>query len=175
MVDRSVAFDPTFELMMLVSLAIVLIVRAVWPFAPEIIGLERCKLWATKEAPINYAKRRSGLHQSVSADHSARFIIGAMAAVILWVTLVALLLMVMSTLFGTLELGNEVDMMLSPLLLWLVGLYMVVYRFLCYLDSRIRLEGWELELRLRAEGQRVQATLNPNSVESVSNPEQVAT
>ena len=65
------------------------------------------------------------------------------------------------------------DRVLIPMVLWLVGLFVVVFRFLSYLDSRIRLEGWELELRLRAEGQRVIATMNPAAVESLTNPEQV--
>ena len=42
-----------------------------------------------------------------------------------------------------------------PLALWLAGIYATVFRFLSYLDSRIRLEGWEVELQLKAERARV--------------------
>ncbi len=37
-----------------------------------------------------------------------------------------------------------------PLALWLVVIYATVARFLNYLDLRIRREGWEVELRVRA-------------------------
>lgn len=36
--------------------------------------------------------------------------------------------------------------------LWIVVTYLGVVRFLTYIDQRIRLEGWEVELRLRAAG-----------------------
>lgn len=42
-----------------------------------------------------------------------------------------------------------------PLGLWLVAVYFAVVRFLRYLDLRIRNEGWEVELRLKAEGRRL--------------------
>jgi len=38
-----------------------------------------------------------------------------------------------------------------PIAIWLTVGYMAVVRFLGYLDLRIRREGWEVELRLRAE------------------------
>jgi hypothetical protein len=38
-----------------------------------------------------------------------------------------------------------------PLALWLVAGYFTVVRFLNYLDLRIRHEGWEVELLMRAE------------------------
>ena len=37
----------------------------------------------------------------------------------------------------------------------MVGVFYSVFRFLAYLDSRIRLEGWEVELRIRAEAERI--------------------
>jgi hypothetical protein len=42
-----------------------------------------------------------------------------------------------------------------PLALWLVACLFAVVRFLGYLDLRIRREGWEVELLLRAEGARL--------------------
>lgn len=40
--------------------------------------------------------------------------------------------------------------------LWAAALFATVNRFLGYLDLRIRSEGWEVELRLRAEAQRLE-------------------
>jgi len=42
-----------------------------------------------------------------------------------------------------------------PLSMWIVAGYFTVVRFLSYLDLRIRREGWEVELRVRAEAARM--------------------
>ena len=42
-----------------------------------------------------------------------------------------------------------------PLAVWLVVGYLTVVRFLSYLDLRIRREGWEVELMMRAEQARL--------------------
>jgi hypothetical protein len=47
-----------------------------------------------------------------------------------------------------------------PLSAWLVAGYLAVVRFLQYLDLRIRREGWEIELQLRAEAARLQRQLS---------------
>jgi len=39
--------------------------------------------------------------------------------------------------------------------LWTVVVYFTVARFLSYLDQRIRNEGWEVELFLRAQRERL--------------------
>lgn len=43
----------------------------------------------------------------------------------------------------------------AHLSLWLVFGYFAVVRYLSYLDCRIRREGWEVELQLRAEGAKL--------------------
>jgi hypothetical protein len=42
-----------------------------------------------------------------------------------------------------------------PLAMWLTAAYFAVARYLSYLDLRIRHEGWEVELRMRAEAARL--------------------
>ena len=39
--------------------------------------------------------------------------------------------------------------------IWIVMGYSTVVRFLSYLDLRIRNEGWEIELKMRAEAARL--------------------
>ena len=46
-----------------------------------------------------------------------------------------------------------------PLSMWCVAGFFAVVRFLGYLDLRIRQEGWEVELKLRAEAQRLASKL----------------
>ena len=43
----------------------------------------------------------------------------------------------------------------APLAMWIVASFFAVVRFLSYLDLRIRREGWEVELRLRAQAARI--------------------
>jgi len=172
-VNRNTVFDPAMETLLLIGLAVSLLIRAVWPFAPEILGLERCLIRPTRESPISYSVRRSGLHQSVSSDHVGRFMLCSIAAVALAATLFGTVLAAIVALIGNMDLSIWYDRIVIPVVFWLVGLFVVVFRFLSYLDSRIRLEGWELELRLRAEGQRITGTMNPPAVESLTNPEQV--
>ncbi len=171
-VNRNTVYDPTAENFLLMGLAICLLIRAAWPFAPEILGLERCLIRPNRESPISYSVRRNALHQAVSSDHFGRFILCSIAAIALFATLFGTVLSATAALIGNLDVNIWFDRVALPLVFWIVGLFVVVFRFLSYLDSRIRLEGWELDLRLRAEGQRVVATMNPPSVESISNPEQ---
>jgi hypothetical protein len=44
---------------------------------------------------------------------------------------------------------------LLPVAVWVVVSYFNVVRFLAYLDLRIRNEGWEIDLKMRAEGDRL--------------------
>ena len=46
-----------------------------------------------------------------------------------------------------------------PATLWLVAGYFAVVRFLSYLDLRIRREGWEIELIMRAAANRLSGRL----------------
>ena len=48
-----------------------------------------------------------------------------------------------------------------PICLLLVGMLMTVFRYLSYIDSRIQLEGWEIDLRLKAEAQRIELQEQP--------------
>jgi hypothetical protein len=43
--------------------------------------------------------------------------------------------------------------------IWIAIAYFGVVRFLCYIDRRIRLEGWALELRLKAVGRELEEKL----------------
>ena len=46
-----------------------------------------------------------------------------------------------------------------PLALWIVVGFFAVARFLGYLDLRMRREGWEVELMMRAEAARLERQL----------------
>ena len=42
-----------------------------------------------------------------------------------------------------------------PAAMWTVAAFFAVVRYLSYLDLRIRREGWEVELQVRAEAERL--------------------
>jgi hypothetical protein len=46
-----------------------------------------------------------------------------------------------------------------PACLWLVVMFLAVVRFLSYLDLRIKHEGWEVELLMKAEALRLAARM----------------
>jgi len=52
---------------------------------------------------------------------------------------------------GELNVDNWLYVVFLPVGFWFATIYLTVVRFLCYLDLRIRREGWEVDLVLRAE------------------------
>lgn len=46
-----------------------------------------------------------------------------------------------------------------PLAMWMTAWFLAIVRYLNYLDVRIRHEGWEVQLRMRAEGGRLAGKL----------------
>lgn len=170
-VNRTQVFDGGTETWILFIIpAIALLIRACNPFAPEILGLELCKLRTKSEAEISYGKRSRGLHRQLVAEHFTRFLAAALFAILLAMMLLGTALFLQGVITGSWQWGYLFDFFIFPLVLWSVGLFMAVFRFLSYIDSRIRLEGWELELRLRAEAERLDAPAwdKPPPVSSVA-------
>ncbi len=154
-IDRQLMFDPRIELPMLIGFLVVYLVRGNWPFAPEILGLELCPLRSKIKTTITYSQRRSGLHYAGGVDHFWRHIGCTLATMVLALVISIALFSLLSAVFGALLESQIYDGILMPIVWAFASLFAIVFRFLSYLDSRIRLEGWELDLRLRAEGQRV--------------------
>ena len=57
---------------------------------------------------------------------------------------------------GTLEHVELTARWIFPSACWLAVLYTSVVRFLNYLDTRIMLEGWEAELKIRSEAYKLE-------------------
>ncbi len=154
------ANDPIAEIFLvgLVVFGISYIVRAARPFAPEIIVLEQCPLQPKKNDPnVAYFGLRSRfLHSAVSSDSVARMFLLSFFLVLSFFCLSFCERFVLGILFGLWERGWWTDWILLPLNLWVLAAIATVFRFLNYLDARIRSEGWEIELRFRAEAQRLE-------------------
>ena len=120
-----------------------------WPYLNEVILLERNPL-VSRGGQLSTIKRNSLLHRGNSGDFFARALgalcLAPLLITALWVTQNFLL----RTIFGY-QLGETGQVVAAQVVLWIVVAYFTVARFLSYLDQRIRNEGWEVELLLRAQ------------------------
>ncbi|MBX9789642.1 MAG: hypothetical protein K2Y37_12065 [Pirellulales bacterium] len=128
-----------------------------WPYLNEVILLEN-NPWRQRKstARLSTLARSRVLHASNAGDLLARWL-GSLLLAVLLVTSTTATLWVLRCIL--LEEYEEVDSTLITVYLqagiWLVVGYFTVVRFLSYLDLRIRSEGWELELRMRAAATRL--------------------
>jgi hypothetical protein len=125
----------------------------IWPYLNEVILLERNPL-LSRQGNVSTLKRNMNLHR----NNNGEFLLRAVGAGILAALLIASLWLTQRTLLDTLfgfraPWGGQV--VAFQAVLWLVVVYFTVARFLSYLDQRIRTEGWEVELFLRAESDRL--------------------
>lgn len=141
---------------------IAMIVRMMWPFAPEIIGLERCPLRSKDKNEISYSKRRSSLHGPLQGELFGRMLVALFFGTLLLLMLVGTALFVKAIVTGSWQWNWYFYVLVLPAALWLVGIFLAIFRYLSYIDSRIRLEGWEIELRLRAEALRMERVDQPH-------------
>ncbi|HVX09845.1 MAG TPA: hypothetical protein VHC22_01465 [Pirellulales bacterium] len=138
-------------------IAMVILIPALfvfWPYLSEIILLERNPLRKTSPLGTSTFSRSSNMHSRNRGELFNRWIgatlLGALLVFVFW----------RSLWFLVRELAGEAVDATSQftiwlqVALWLVIGYFAVVRFLSYLDLRIRTEGWEIELLLRAEAAR---------------------
>ncbi len=170
-VDRY-GFSPFQEGFLIPAIACYsLAMRAFRPYINEIILLEKNPLTSKDPHRITIGKRSSHLHGPSSGDLFVRWIVSAMIGVLLIGLALVTAELLLSVLVGIWPF--EVDpvteeftewnidwfqlQVVWPVCLWLVTAYFSVVRFLSYLDLRIRHEGWEVELLMRAEALRMAA------------------
>lgn len=146
---------------------LVMAVRSFKPFAPEILLLEKCPLGTPKtdtpKAGIHYGMRSSRLHSSGGELFAITLMIGLVALCMLGI-LIVLSSFLMGSLVGRWSWGWWMELLFYPLSLWTVALWGTVIRFLIYMNTRIRGEGWELELKLKAEARRFKDAQEKNLV-----------
>lgn len=127
------------------------------PYLGELILLERNPLFGRKR--LTTMRRSRNLHSNSGGDLFGRWLLAILAGAVLTVVFslsVEILLMEL----GSLEVSLTYQLLIVYHgVLWLVFGWMAVVRFLSYLDMRIRHEGWEVELLMRAEAQRLRRTL----------------
>ena len=127
----------------------------VWPYLNEIILLERNSLFRGNRSKMTTMRRSSALQSASMGELFGRWLIGIIFATG-WVVVVLLALWALKLwTAGNLEISRLTFLIYLEIALWSAVCYFTVVRFLSYLDLRIRREGWEVELRMRAEAARM--------------------
>ena len=168
--DREAEFNGLIEGFLVPAIAVWSgAMRAFRPYINEIILLERNPLYSRNPHQITIHRRSTHLHGPSSADLFVRWCLAAAVGLFL----VGLALFTLGLLLGVLishwwiaidPMDDPVlqynvttyDLLIAyPIALWVVVAWFSIMRFLSYLDLRIRHEGWEVELLMRAEALRM--------------------
>jgi hypothetical protein len=128
---------------------------AVWPYLNEVILLERNPLRRAGPGGMSTLARSINLHSAGGGDQFGRWLASAAFGTIWLLALWLALYDLRAMLTGVWTPDAALYLGYLQLAIWIVVGYFTVVRFLAYLDTRIRTEGWEVELRLRAEAARL--------------------
>ncbi len=127
---------------------------AVWPYLNEVILLER-NPWRRKQGGTSSFVRAGVIHRLHVPELIGRWLASTVLGVMLLASVWFSILFLRALLIYREELDATMYTVYLPLATWLVVGYFAVVRFLSYLDVRIRGEGWEVELQMRAEAVRL--------------------
>jgi hypothetical protein len=136
-----------------------LLLFVAWPYLNEVILLERNPLQRGRANRVTTNRRMTAMHAGSSGDLFARWIIAVLVGAMLFLSVWFSIWCLAGVLAGDWEWDGIVYTLYYPLALWLVVGFFAVVRFLGYLDLRIRREGWEVELMMRAEASRLERQL----------------
>lgn len=163
--ETNVFFD---FLVPFVFLLIAALIRSNRPFVGEMILLERCPRRSNQAGVVTLRRRSKALHTPMASELGGRFLIVALTLVVLAACLFYALIWARGIALGDWASDAFTLLVFFPLALWLIASLSVVVKLLGYLDARIRLEGWEVELAIRAEairqfGEDAMSAVSPSS------------
>ena len=135
------------------------VLYAAWPHLNEVILLERNPMRRARQGRMSTYRRTITFHAGYTGDLFGRWlgsvVVGILLFICFWVSMI-----ISRHLFFNEEYWQRTSYTIFyPLALWLTVSYFTVVRFLGYLDLRIRREGWEVELMMRAEQARLKRQL----------------
>ena len=137
--------------------------RAARPYINEIILLERNPMSSRNPNEVTISKRSARLHSAGGSGSGlvfGRTTLAAILGTLLTYAVYGALMFFNGVMWNDWEHGAILTNIGYPLALWTVIGFLGVVRFLCYLDTRIRFEGWEVELRFRAEAERMRGKVS---------------
>ena len=132
----------------------------IWrPYLNEVILLERNPLRAAQPDAMTSRRRSKLLHAAQAGDLFARWMAAIGVGILLFLSLWGSMWFGRTMMLSELGWNDVMYTFYYQLALWTVVSYLAVVRFLSYLDLRIRREGWEVELVMRAEEARLKGQL----------------
>ena len=146
LLDANMEYSPAEFILPLLAVAIGLL-RCARPFLNEIILLERTP-WRGKNMTVR--KRSQLLHAPNSGELFARGILTGIASVLVAACVTFSTWFFVGALTSQWQWGSWMLEVVYPASLWIAAVYAAIVNYLGYLDLRIRREGWEVELKLRA-------------------------
>ncbi len=129
------------------------------PYLGEVILLERNPLQPTRANAMTTSRRSGNLHGGYTGDLFARWLAALAAGGLLFGSVWGSIWLLRAALLTEIRWDSLMWTWYFQASLWLVAGFFTVVRFLSYLDLRIRREGWEVELRMRAEEGRLVRSL----------------
>ncbi len=128
----------------------------IWrPYLNEVILLERNPMRRRGRDALTTARRSRLLHGGWSGELFGRWLGALGVGILLFASLLGTLWVSRVILLTEIEWDTLMWTWYWQIALWIVAGYFTVARFLSYLDLRIRREGWEVELAMRAEEVRL--------------------
>lgn len=123
------------------------------PYVDSVVLLEELKFRPRGDEP-RLGNRSASLHRYQSADQLGEGVGLLSLNLVIFCGIYATCLWCIYLIWQNTVTFNWFSWTLFAVALWSTMIYSTVFRFLGYLDTRVRLEGWELELRLKAEGSK---------------------
>ncbi len=147
------------EFLLLMLCVVSALFRAVRPFVNEIILLEKNPIRSRDPATMTVRRRSAALHRPSRGELIPHWLVFALTAIVLTICLAAGFWFCSGAISNQWRWNSLMVELFIPLSMWLVVMFMAVVRFLNYLDLRIRREGWEVELKVRAAANELRGEL----------------
>jgi hypothetical protein len=126
----------------------------IWPYLNEVILLERNPL-TKSHGRITSWQRSQVLHAGSRGNQLGRWLVSLLFAGAMTAGLSLAIWYLCGLFTHHSDFGDSMYLVFVPTAMWIVASFFAVARYLSYLDMRIRREGWEVELQIRAEADRL--------------------
>ena len=120
-------------------------------FLPEVILLEQTPLFRNRQTGISTFNRAKALHWGEKGEQFGHMMMNFTFAVPLIAIATKVSVGMIELFSGSLLQANDMIPWVFPVITWYVIGFFVVFRYLAYLNLRIRHEGWDVELAMRVE------------------------